>query len=187
MAKKFKQSFALWPVWKSHYKMYNANIITSNFLRNNDRAAAISFLKHVALAMPTSVRAVDRLATLHQQDQQLEQANKYRLKVQQRLSEIFSKAISAKQEDSLNRYGYSLLSEKRNQEAIVIFKRIVQAKPDSINAYDSLADAYESTKNYSEAIKTLEKTIAVANNKDNINTASFQQKLSRLKNIKAAD
>lgn len=183
IAKKFKQAFTLWPVWKTQYKIYNANIIISNFLRNNDRTSAITFLEHLTIAMPTSVRAIDRLATLYQQEQKLEQASTYRLKVKQLLSEIFNKPISAKQEDALNRYGYNLLSEKRNQAAIAIFKRITKAKPDSVNAFDSLADAYESVKNHSEAIKALEKTIALANSKDDMNTASFQQRLSRLKNM----
>jgi predicted alpha/beta superfamily hydrolase/Tfp pilus assembly protein PilF len=187
MAKKFEQAFALWPFWKSQYKMYNANIITNSFLRINDHAAAVSFLQHVAIAMPNSVRVLDRLATIYQQDQQPDQANQYRLKVQQRLTTIFKKPISPKQEDSLNRYGYNLLSEERNQEAIVIFKRITQANPDSINAYDSLADAYEAVKDNALAIKALEKSIAIANKKGDVNTASFQQRLSRLKNRNAAD
>jgi predicted alpha/beta superfamily hydrolase len=187
MAKKFEQAFALWPVWKTQYKMYNANIITNNFLRNNDHASAISFLKYVAIAMPSSVRAVDRLAALYQQDQQLEQASIYRLKVQQRLTETFNNPISAEQEDSLSRYGSYLLNEERNQEAIAIFKRITKAKPDSISANDNLAEAYELVKNYPEAIKTLEKTIAMADGKEDVSTASFQQRLSRLINSNKAD
>jgi predicted alpha/beta superfamily hydrolase/Tfp pilus assembly protein PilF len=183
MDKNFKQAFALWPIWESQYKMYNANNMTNRFLRKNDRASAITFLQHVTKVMPYAVRAADRLATLHQQEKKFEQANIYHLKVKQLLTEIFNKPISAKQEDSLNRYGYSLLNEERNQEAITILKRIAQAKPDSINAHDSLAEAYELVKDYPKAIKALEKTIAMANNKDDVNTASFQQRLSRLQNI----
>ena len=186
MAKNFEQAFALWPLWKSQYKMYNANIMTNNFLRNNDHASAISFLQHVAIAMPSSVRAVDRLATLYQQDQQLELASIYRLKVQQLLNEAFNKPISIKQEDNLSRYSYNLLDEQRNQEAIAILKRITKAKPDSINAHDNLADAYELVKNYPAAIKTLEKTIAMADGREDVSTASFQQRLSRLKNVNNA-
>jgi len=186
MAKNFKQAFDLWPIWKSQYKMYNANNIANNFIRKGERTAAINFLEHVSKAMPMAIRAIDRLATLNQQEQNPEKASHYRLKAKQLLTEIFSKPISEKQEDSLNRYGYSLLSENRNQEAIKIFQRITKAKPDSINAYDSLADAYESIKKYPEAIKAVEKAIALANNKENVNIASLQQRLSRLKNIEIA-
>lgn len=183
MVKNFDKAFALWPVWKSQNKVYNANRAINHFLRNNDRDSAISILQHLTITMPTSVSFLDRLATLQQQNKQLEQAKKYRLKVQQLLTKIFDKPISPRQESSLNTYGYSLLNEERNQEAIAIFKRITQAKPDSINAYDSLADAYESVKNHSDAIKALEKAIAIANNKDDVSTTSFQQRLSSLKSI----
>ena len=186
MTKNFKQAFELWPIWKSQYKMYNANIIANNFIRKGEQSAAITFLEHVSKAMPMAVRAIDRLATLNQQEKNLEKAAHYRLKAKQLLTEIFSKPLSDKQEDSLNRYGYSLLSEKRNQEAIKVFRRITQAKPGSINAYDSLADAYESIKEYPEAIKAVEKAIALANNKENVNIASLQQRLSRLKNFEIA-
>ena len=182
MAKNFKQAFALWPIWKSQYKMYNANNMTNRFLRKNDRASAITFLQHVTDIMPNAVRAVDRLATLHQQEKKFEQANIYRLKVKQLLTDIFNKPISAKQEDSLSRYGYNLLNEERSQEAIAIFKRIIQAKPDSLSAHDNLADAYELVKDYPKAIRALEKTIAMANGKKDVNTASFLQRLTRLKN-----
>lgn len=185
--KKFEQAFALWPVWQSPYKVYNANRIISYFLRNKDRASAIALLQHMAKAMPASVSTFDRLATLYQQDQQIAQARKHRLKVEELLTDIFSKPVSSQQEASLNRYGYSLLHVHRNQEAIAVFKRITQANPDSINAFDSLSDAYEITKNYPEAIKALEKAIAIANGKEQVNTASFQQKLNRLKNSKNAE
>jgi len=186
MAKNFEQAFALWPLWKSQYKMYNANIMTNNFLRNNDHVAAISFLQHVATAIPSSVRAIDRLANLYQQDQQAELARTYRLKVQQLLNETFDKPISEKQEDSLSRYSYNLLDEDRNQEAIAVLKRITKVKPNSISAHDNLADAYELVKNYPAAIKTLQKTITMAEGKKDVSTASFQQRLSRLKSINNA-
>jgi len=186
MAKNFKQAFALWPIWKSQYKMYNANNITNKFLRKNDSASAITFLQHVTDVMPNAVRAFDRLATLYQQEQKLEQANLYRLKIKKLLTDIFNKPMPPKQEDSLNRYGYQLLGDKRHQAAIALFQRIIEKKPESLNAYDSLADAYESVKKYQEAIKTVEKAIDVANKKEDVDIASFKQKLSRLTSINNA-
>jgi tetratricopeptide (TPR) repeat protein len=79
------------------------------------------------------------------------------------------------------------MGANRNQEALTIFKRIVQAKPESINAYDSLTDAYESVKDYTMAQKTLEKAISLANIKGDYDTAAFQQRLSRLTNRKDVD
>jgi len=183
MDKKFDQAFALWPIWKSPYKIYNANRIISYFLRANDSASAIELLNHLVTAMPTSVSVVDRLANLYQQENNIEQAEIYRLKAKQLLLDIFSKPVSQKQEASLNRYGYSLLQQKRNQEAIHVFKQISQVKPDSINALDSLADAYEAEKSYQKAINSLEQAIVIATDKDNVNIAPFQQKINRMKNI----
>jgi len=183
IAKKFDQAFALWPIWISPNKLYNANRAITHFQRNNDSDSVALLLQHLVIAMPNSVSALDRLATLYQQNKQLEQASKYRLKVEHLLTDIFSKSVTPQQESSLNSYGYSLLSEKRNHEAIAVFKRITQARVDSINAYDSLADAYEAAKNNPEAIKALEKAILLANNKENVSTASFQQRLNQLKKI----
>jgi predicted alpha/beta superfamily hydrolase len=184
IAKKFDQAFALWPLWISPNKLYNANRAIDHFLRNGDNISAISLLQHLAIAMPNSVSILDRLTTLYLENQKLEQVRKYRLKVQLLLTKIFSKPVSDQQENDLNTYGYSLLSEQRVQEAITVFKRITQAKPSSINAYDSLAEAYETAKNFPEAIKTLEQAIAVAQSKNDGNIISFEQKLRRLKNIK---
>jgi len=183
IAKKFEQAFALWPIWISPNKLYNANRAITHFQRNNDSDSVVLLLQHLVIAMPNSVSALDRLATLYHQNKQLEQASKYRLKVEHLLTDIFSKSVTPQQESSLNSYGYSLLSEKRNHEAIAVFKRITQARVDSINAYDSLADAYEAAKNNPEAIKALEKAILLANNKENVSTASFQQRLNQLKKI----
>lgn len=182
-AKKFEQAFALWHVWQSPYKVYNANRVINFFLQNNDSISAIALLQHLSNAMPTSVSAFDRLATIYQQDQQIEQAKKYQLKVQELLTDIFSKPVSAQQENSLNRYGYSLLREQRNQDAIAVFKRITLANPESINALDSLAEAYQATNNYPAAIKALEKAIAIASNRENVNTTSLQQRLNHLKSL----
>ncbi|MCJ8319037.1 MAG: alpha/beta hydrolase-fold protein [Colwellia sp.] len=187
MAKKFDQAFALWPVWQSPYKLYNADRIISHFLRENDSASAIALLNHLGKAMPASVSVVDRLAILYQQESKMAQAEMYRLKTQQLLLDIFSKPVSEQQEASLNSYGYSLLQQQRNQEAVNVFKQISQVKPASVNAFDSLADAYEATKNYQQAIKSLEQAMVIASNKDNVNTAPFEQKINRMKSIVNAE
>jgi tetratricopeptide (TPR) repeat protein len=62
-------------------------------------------------------------------------------------------------EQGLNNVGYVLLQNKKTREAIEIFKLNVAAYPNSANAYDSLADAYETDNKKSEAIKTAERAI----------------------------
>ena len=123
----------------------------------------------------------------YQQDQQHDLSTKYRLATKKLLTKIFNNPFSPQQENDLNTYGYYLLAEQRNQDAIAVFKQITQAKPDSLNAFDSLAEAYETTKNHAQAIKTLEKVIAIADSKEDVNTASYVQKLNRLKKMINAD
>lgn len=183
-AKKFDQALALWPLWQSPYKMYNVNRLVSHFLRENDSASAITLLQKLQKLTklePASVVILDRLAGIYQQQQQDQQADNYRVKVQQLLTTIFSKSVSAQQEASLNQYAYSLLREQRNQEAISVFKRLTLANPLSINAFDSLAEAYETTNNYAEAIKAMEQTIVIVQSKEDIDAAPFQKILKRLK------
>lgn len=45
-------------------------------------------------------------------------------------------------EHAFNKYGYKLLREKKNKEAIEIFKINVALYPESDNVYDSLGEAY---------------------------------------------
>ena len=47
-----------------------------------------------------------------------------------------------KNENQLNRYGYSLLWSEKVVDAIAIFNLVVEEFPDSANAYDSLGDGY---------------------------------------------
>lgn len=187
MVKDFKQAFDLWPVWQSKYKTYNANRIVNHFTRNNDNASAINFLLYLTKAMPKSVNTLDQLAALYLQDKQEEQADKYHNQIKNLLAETFSKPLSSQQEDDMNRYGYYLLNKKRNDEAIVIFEKISQANPESINAFDSLAEAYATADNVQGAITSLEQAIKLAKRKEGVSTVTFSQKLQQLKTLQEAD
>ena len=55
-------------------------------------------------------------------------------------------------EGALNELGYRLLKENRHDEAIQIFLLNVNAYPESLNAYDSMAEAYMSAGKDSLAI-----------------------------------
>ena len=62
-------------------------------------------------------------------------------------------------EQELNRYGYSLLSEEKVKEAIEIFKLLVSEFPNSANPYDSLGEAYLTDKNEELALLNYEKSV----------------------------
>jgi CubicO group peptidase (beta-lactamase class C family) len=59
----------------------------------------------------------------------------------------------------INRIGYTLLNEKRNKDAIEVFKLNVEAFPESANVYDSLADAYMNNGDKELAITYCKKTL----------------------------
>jgi len=187
MAKKFVPAFDLWHLWKTPNKIYNANRIINYFLRNDDTPAAIEFLVHLTKAMPKSVIPLHRLANVYKENQQIKLSTKYRLKIETLLTDIFSQKISAQQENALNRYGYNLIQENKTLEAISIFTQLTLANPESINAYDSLADGYEAANNYPEAIKAQEQTIVLAKQQGITDIATLQQKINRFKNKKLAD
>ena len=65
-------------------------------------------------------------------------------------------------EAELNLYGYQLLNQKRNSEAIAIFTRITKDHPDSWNAWDSLGEAYAVTGDKAKAIANYQKALSLA-------------------------
>jgi tetratricopeptide (TPR) repeat protein len=64
-------------------------------------------------------------------------------------------------EEALNGLGYSLVTAKRLEQALQIFKLNVVANPESANAYDSLGEAYASAGNRELAILNYEKALAL--------------------------
>jgi len=187
MEKKFEPAFDLWHLWKTPNKIYNANRVINHFLRNNDTPAAIEFLVRLTKAMPKSIIPHHRLVNIYKENQQMELSTKYSLKIKALLTDIFSQKISTQQENALNRYGYNLIQENKALEAISIFTQLTLANPESINAYDSLADGYEAANNYPEAIKAQEQTIVLAKQQGITDIATLQQKINRLKSKGLAD
>lgn len=59
-------------------------------------------------------------------------------------------------ESVINDFGYDALSTGKTEAAIALFERNVQANPNSANAYDSLAEAYERAENWKEAAEASE-------------------------------
>ncbi len=67
--------------------------------------------------------------------------------------------LASASEAQLNAYGYQLLNQKRNSEALAIFIRNTKAHPDRWNVWDSLGEAYavlgdkgKATANYKKAL-----------------------------------
>jgi predicted alpha/beta superfamily hydrolase len=65
-------------------------------------------------------------------------------------------------ESVINSFGYAALSQGKTQDAIGLFKRNVEANPNSANAYDSLADGYAKAGQWKEAAQASQRAVALA-------------------------
>jgi hypothetical protein len=65
-------------------------------------------------------------------------------------------------EPELNTYAYGLLGNGKGEQALQVFKRIVQEHPESWNAYDSLAECQKSAGDKQSAIANYEKALSLA-------------------------
>jgi tetratricopeptide (TPR) repeat protein len=56
-------------------------------------------------------------------------------------AELRAKALAKASENEVNLYGYALLQQKKMDEAIAVFRKNVEAHPESWNVHDSLGEA----------------------------------------------
>lgn len=84
-------------------------------------------------------------------------------------------------ESVINELGYDALSAGKTDAAIALFKRNVQANPNSANAHDSLADAYEKAENWTEAAGAAQRAAALAVELDLPNRDYFAQHAAKMK------
>jgi tetratricopeptide (TPR) repeat protein len=75
---------------------------------------------------------------------------------------IEKKAMATGSKDDLNTYGYQLLSQKRYDDAIGIFKLNLKNNPDDWNMYDSLGECYSTSGDKKNAISYYNKAMAKA-------------------------
>lgn len=84
-------------------------------------------------------------------------------------------------EGVINALGYDALSAGKTEAAIALFKRNVEASPNSANAYDSLADAYEKAENWGEAAKAAQRAADLGAELDHANRQYFAKHAAELK------
>jgi hypothetical protein len=84
-------------------------------------------------------------------------------------------------EGVINELGYDALSAGKTEAAIALFERNVRANPNSANAYDSLADAYEKAENWSEAAGAAQRAAALAVEFELPNREYFVQHAAKMK------
>jgi tetratricopeptide (TPR) repeat protein len=66
------------------------------------------------------------------------------------------------EEANLNAVGYALLSAGKTPDAVAVLRRVAKDHPDSVNAHDSLADAYEAAGDKQAALETTQRELELA-------------------------
>ena len=70
-------------------------------------------------------------------------------------------------EQSLNNWGYKLLAAGDKQGALAVLKLVTTLHPESGNAYDSLAEAYEANEDKARAIDNYQRALKLDPRNDN--------------------
>ena len=81
-------------------------------------------------------------------------------------------------EDILNANAYTLLRGQRQKDALQLFQLMVESYPESPNAYDGLADAYEAVGDKSAALANAEKALQKLETVQNI-SPQFKEAIRR--------
>jgi len=80
---------------------------------------------------------------------------------QEEADKMMEDALEIASNNELNNYGYQLLGQKKNEEAIEVFELNAKRNPDDPNVHDSLGEAYKINGDDKKAIKSLEKSLSL--------------------------
>jgi hypothetical protein len=95
-------------------------------------------------------------------------------------AELRQKALAMAAETEMNQYGYTLLGQKKIDEAIAIFRKNVDMHPESWNVHDSLGEALAVKGDKNEAVTCYTKALSMV--KDPAQKKRIQGVLQQLKN-----
>ena len=76
-------------------------------------------------------------------------------------AELRERALKIANENEMNLYGYQLLNEKKQDEAIAVFRKNVKDHPESWNTYDSLGEALAAKGDKKGAIENYSKALSM--------------------------
>jgi tetratricopeptide (TPR) repeat protein len=82
-------------------------------------------------------------------------------------------------ESVINDLGYAALSQQKTQDAIALFKRNVEANPNSANAYDSLAEGYAKAGMWKDAARASAQAAKLAIEFNHPNRADFIERAKK--------
>ncbi len=94
-------------------------------------------------------------------------------------ADLRARAMKLATEADINNLAYGLLAEKKNDEALALFRQNVKDHPDSWNVYDSLGEALAATGDKKGAIENYSKALSLS--KDAVDQKRISGILVRLK------
>ena len=80
---------------------------------------------------------------------------------QEEADKLTKDALEIATNNELNNYGYQLLGQKKNEEAIEVFELNAKRNPKDPNVFDSLGEAYKINGENDKAIKNLQKSLSL--------------------------
>jgi predicted alpha/beta superfamily hydrolase len=83
-------------------------------------------------------------------------------------------------EDVVNDLGYAALSAGKRADAIALFRRNVEANPNSANAFDSLADGYSKAGRWKDAAGAIDRAVELAVRFGDSRRASFVEHAKKI-------
>lgn len=94
-------------------------------------------------------------------------------------AELRERALKIANENEMNLYGYQLLGEKKQDEAIAVFRKNVKDHPESWNTYDSLGEALAAKGDKKGAIENYSKALSMT--QDPVQKKRINDILAKLK------
>lgn len=83
-------------------------------------------------------------------------------------------------EETVNNLGYAALEQGQTDDAVALFRRNVEANPNSANAHDSLADGYAKAGKWKEAAAAAERAAQLAEEQVHPNRAHFLEQARKM-------
>lgn len=136
---------------------------------------------HVSIPLLAQIDALRRLyAGYRLHDDLLGKGFEYAENHFKKVSEVVGYTIPIP-EEIINNFGYEELGKGNIQGAIDFFKRNIAQNPNSANAFDGIADAYEKAGRWKEAIAATDKAVELANKYDAPNLHYFIEHAYKLR------
>lgn len=118
--------------------------------------------------------AMENLSAQGKHDEAVEFAKKY-------IDNPLYRYLKEEMEDKMNNYGYSLMGEKKFEEASSILKINIELFPESANAYDSYAESLMNLGLNNDAIKFYE--IAIAKDKEGQTAKNSKMMIEKINHL----